>query len=198
MQFSVFAWAIELSRRSVHADPIDLRLDIIGGARIFSAIMNEVFKLIAEGERLSENQMAEILGLSESEVNEQLAALEKEGILLGWIPVLNPEDTLEGAVRGVIEVKLTPERGGGFNRLAQRISRFDEVESCYLMSGAYDLLVIVKQSSLHKVAAFVSERLSTIEGIVSTATHFMLRAYKEQGFLIEQPEEDSERLEVSP
>ncbi|MBT5815011.1 MAG: Lrp/AsnC ligand binding domain-containing protein, partial [Opitutales bacterium] len=90
------------------------------------------------------------------------------------------------------------ERGGGFNRLAQRIARFDEVESCYLMSGAYDLLVVVKQSSLHKVASFVSERLSTIEGIVSTATHFMLRAYKEQGYLIEQVEEEKDRLDVSP
>jgi DNA-binding Lrp family transcriptional regulator len=95
-------------------------------------------------------------------------------------------------------VKVTPERGGGFNRLAQRIARFDEVESCYLMSGAYDLLVVVKQSSLHKVASFVSERLSTIEGIVSTATHFMLRAYKEQGYLIEQVEEEKDRLDVTP
>ncbi len=160
--------------------------------------MNEVFKLIAEGERLSESQMAEILGLSEAEVGGQLAALKEKGLLLGWIPVLNPDETPEVAVRGLIEVKITPERGGGFNRLAERISRFDEVESCYLMSGAYDLLVVVKQSSLHKVAAFVSERLSTIEGIVSTATHFMLRAYKEQGFLIEQPEEDKERLDVTP
>lgn len=160
--------------------------------------MNEVLKLISEGERLNEKQMAEILGLSVEEVNAQLVALKENGTLLGWIPVLNPEADAELAVRGVIEVKLTPERGGGFNRLAERISRFDEVESCYLMSGSYDLLVVVKQSTLHKVAEFVSERLSTIEGIVSTATHFMLRAYKEQGYLIEHPKEDSERLSVSP
>jgi len=160
--------------------------------------MNEVLKLIAEGERLNEKQMAEILGLSEAEVNAQLAALRESGTLLGWIPVLNPEADAELAVRGVIEVKLTPERGGGFNRLAERISRFDEVESCYLMSGSYDLLVVVKQSTLHKVAEFVSERLSTIEGIVSTATHFMLRAYKEQGYLIEHTQDSSERLNVSP
>ncbi|MFL3659334.1 MAG: Lrp/AsnC family transcriptional regulator, partial [Opitutales bacterium] len=152
--------------------------------------MNEVFKLLAEGERLNESQMAEILGLSEKDVDAQLAALQEEGLLLGWIPVLNPSTGSDNIVRGVIEVKVTPERGGGFNRLAQRIARFDEVESCYLMSGAYDLLVVVKQSSLHKVASFVSERLSTIEGIVSTATHFMLRAYKEQGYLIEQVEEE--------
>lgn len=160
--------------------------------------MNEVIKLLAEGERLNETQMAEILGLSKEALNEQLSALMEKGILLGWIPVLNPEADSEVTVRGVIEVKITPERGGGFNRLAQRIARFDEVESCYLMSGSYDLLVVVKQSTLHKVASFVSERLSTIEGIVSTATHFMLRAYKEQGFLIEQPKQDKERLDVSP
>ena len=166
--------------------------------RILSAIMNEVFKLLAEGERLNESQMAEILGLSEKDVNAQLAALQEQGLLLGWMPVLNPSAGNDNFVRGVIEVKLTPERGGGFNRLAQRIARFDEVESCYLMSGSYDLLVVVKQSSLHKVASFVSERLSTIEGIVSTATHFMLRAYKEQGYLIEQVEEEKDRLDVSP
>ena len=160
--------------------------------------MNEVFKLLAEGERLNESQMAEILGLSEKDVDAQLAALQEQGLLLGWIPVLNPSTGSETVVRGVIEVKVTPERGGGFNRLAQRIARFDEVESCYLMSGAYDLLVVVKQSSLHKVASFVSERLSTIEGIVSTATHFMLRACKEQGYLIEQVEEEKDRLDVSP
>ncbi len=160
--------------------------------------MNEVFKLLAEGERLNESQMAEILGLSEKDVDAQLAALQEEGLLLGWIPVLNPSTGSDNIVRGVIEVKVTPERGGGFNRLAQRIARFDEVESCYLMSGAYDLLVVVKQSSLHKVASFVSERLSTIEGIVSTATHFMLRAYKEQGYLIEQVEEEKDRLDVTP
>ena len=160
--------------------------------------MNEVFKLLAEGERLSESQMAEILGLSVEEVETQLEALKEQGLLLGWIPVLNPESVEDQAVRAAIEVKITPERDGGFNRLAERISRFDEVESCYLMSGAYDLLVVVKGGSLHKVAMFVSERLSTIEGVLSTATHFMLRAYKEQGYLIDQPAEDKARLDVTP
>lgn len=160
--------------------------------------MNEVFKLLTEGERLNDRQMAEILGLSVEEVEAQLAALKEKKLLLGWIPVLNPEKDDSLGVRAAIEVKITPERDGGFNRLAQRISRFDEVESCYLMSGGYDLLVVVKGSSLHKVASFVSERLSTIEGVLSTATHFMLRAYKEQGYLIEQPAEDKGRLAVSP
>ena len=97
----------------------------------------------------------------------------------------------------MIEVRITPERGGGFNRLAERISRFDEVESCYLMSGGYDLLVFVSGRVLQKVAAFVSEKLSTIEGVLSTSTHFMLRCYKEQGFLLEGGEEN-DRLKVAP
>ena len=89
--------------------------------------MNEVFKLISEGERLDQKEMAQILGMSEEAVEEQLEQLKKSGAFLGWIPVLNPEEGSENAVRGLIEVKLTPERGGGFNRLAQRISRFEEV-----------------------------------------------------------------------
>ncbi|MCH6255935.1 Lrp/AsnC family transcriptional regulator [Puniceicoccaceae bacterium K14] len=160
--------------------------------------MSEVFKLLAEGERLNESQMAQILGMSVPEIEAELEALTDKGMLLGWIPVLNPEFEEEAYVRAVIEVKITPERDGGFNRLAERISRFDEVESCYLMSGAYDLLVIVKNRSLQKVASFVSERLSTIEGVLSTATHFMLRAYKEQGYAIAQSEEEKSRLDVTP
>jgi len=119
-------------------------------------------------------------------------------VLLGVRPVLNLSQEDSGVVRAVIEVRLTPERGGGFNRLADRIARFDEVESCYLMSGGYDLMIIVNGTSLQKVAAFVSEKLSTIEGVLSTATHFMLRSYKEHGFLIENAVQENERLKVAP
>jgi DNA-binding Lrp family transcriptional regulator len=141
-----------------------------------------------------------VLGLASAEVERQLEILKRERILLGWRPVLDLSSQGEGAsaVRAVIEVKITPERGGGFNRLAERISRFDEVESAYLMSGGYDLLVFVRGSSLQKVAGFVSEKLSTIEGVLSTSTHFMLRCYKEQGFLVESAEASSTRLTVAP
>jgi len=160
--------------------------------------MNEVFKLLAEGEPLNESQMAEILGICVADVEAQLEALKSDGVLLGWIPVFNPERDDSSAVRAAIEVKIAPERDGGFNRLAHRIARFEEVESCYLMSGGYDLHVVVKGSSLHKVASFVSERLSTIAGVLSTSTHFMLRAYKEQGYLVEQLAESRARLDVTP
>jgi DNA-binding Lrp family transcriptional regulator len=161
-------------------------------------VMSPLIKLLLEGGSLSTAQMAEVLNLPEAEVNRQLDQLRKDRVLLGWRPVLNLADEDTGIVRAVIEVRITPERGGGFNRLADRISRFDEVESCYLMSGGYDLLVFVGGSSLQKVAAFVSEKLSTIEGVLSTATHFLLRSYKEQGFLLDIKPEENDRLKVAP
>ena len=160
--------------------------------------MKPIVKLLLEGGNLNTAQMAQVLNLSEAELNSQLDALKKDGVLLGFRPVLNLLHEDSGVVRAVIEVRITPERGGGFNRLAERISKFDEVESCYLMSGGYDLLVFVNGASLQKVAAFVSEKLSTLEGVLSTATHFMLRSYKEQGFLMDVKPEEADRLKVSP
>jgi len=160
--------------------------------------MNPVLKLLLEGASLDTAQMAQVLNLSEAEVNRQLGELKAQRVLLGWAPVLNLSHEEAGTVRAVIEVRITPERGGGFNRLAERISRFDEVESCYLMSGGYDLLVFVNGASLQRVAAFVSEKLSTIEGVLSTSTHFMLRSYKEHGYLLEGKVEETERLKVAP
>jgi DNA-binding Lrp family transcriptional regulator len=160
--------------------------------------MKPIVKLLLEGGSLNSAQMAQILKLSEADVERELNELKKEGVLLGFRPVLNLSHEDSGIVRAVIEVRITPERGGGFNRLAERIGRFDEVESCYLMSGGYDLLVFVSGASLQRVAAFVSEKLSTIEGVLSTATHFMLRSYKEQGFLMDVKTEEAERLKVAP
>ena len=162
--------------------------------------MNPVLKLLIEGGSLTTGQMAQVAGMTEAAVNQHLEQLKKDKIFLGWRPVLDlsHEAAAATAVRAVIEVKVTPERGGGFNRFAERIARFDEVESCYLMSGGYDLLVFVKGPSLQKVASFVSEKLSTIEGVQGTSTHFMLRCYKEQGFLLDGGEAPSSRLNVAP
>jgi DNA-binding Lrp family transcriptional regulator len=160
--------------------------------------MNPVLKLLIDGGSLTTSQMAKVAGLTEAEVNQHLEQLKKDQIFLGWRPVLDLSREAAAAVRAVIEVKVTPERGGGFNRFAERIARFDEVESCYLMSGGYDLLVFVHGASLQKVASFVSEKLSTIEGVLSTSTHFMLRCYKEQGFLLEGGETQSTRQAVAP
>jgi DNA-binding Lrp family transcriptional regulator len=160
--------------------------------------MKPIIKLLLEGGSLNTSQMAQVLKLSEADVNRQIEELKQQRVLLGFRPVLNLSHEDSGVVRAVIEVRITPERGGGFNRLAERISKFDEVESCFLMSGGYDLLVFVSGASLQKVAAFVSEKLSTIEGVLSTATHFMLRSYKEHGFLLGGKVEETERLKVAP
>lgn len=160
--------------------------------------MSSVLQLLLEGERLDTAQMAQVLDLPEAEITAEIERLEAEGILLGWRPVLNPERAQENIVRAVIEVKISPERDGGFDRLATRIARFDAVESCYLMSGAYDLLVVAVGTDLREVATFVSERLASVEGVLSTASHFMLRAYKEQSHLLLSPEQTSDKPAVSP
>jgi DNA-binding Lrp family transcriptional regulator len=178
--------------------PRRIGLDLRRICAKLATLMNPLLKLLLEGGSLNTAQMAQVLNLSEAELNGQLDALKKDGVLLGFRPVLNLSHEDSGVVRAVIEVRITPERGGGFNRLAERISKFDEVESCYLMSGGYDLLVFVNGASLQKVAAFVSEKLSTIEGVLSTATHFMLRSYKEHGFLLGGKVEETERLKVAP
>ncbi|ADE54916.1 Lrp/AsnC family transcriptional regulator [Coraliomargarita akajimensis] len=160
--------------------------------------MSTVLQLLLEGERLDTAQMAQVLNLSEAAVAAELERLQAEKILLGWRPVLNPERVQEDSVRAVIEVRISPERDGGFDRLAARISQFDAVESCYLMSGGYDLLLFAKGKDLREVASFVSERLASVDGVLSTATHFILRAYKEQGHLLLSPTESGDKPAVSP
>ena len=160
--------------------------------------MKKLLELILDGEKLSTEQMAAVLKTSEEQVESELEQLKREGILLGWRPVLNPDKTDDEQVRAVIEVKVRPERDGGFDRMALRISRFPEVESCYLMSGGYDLLAIVTGSSLHQVASFISHRLATMDGVLSTATHFLLRAYKEQGFELVKTDISPDKPAVSP
>ncbi len=160
--------------------------------------MSSVLQLLLEGERLNTAQMAQVLNLSEADVATELERLQTEKILLGWRPVLNPERAQEDVVRAVIEVRISPERDGGFDRLSARISQFEAVESCYLMSGSYDLLIFAVGKDLREVASFVSERLASVDGVLSTATHFMLRAYKEQGHLLLSPTESGDKPAVSP
>jgi len=142
-------------------------------------------------------KLAKILNVSVAEVDSQLEALRSDGSLIGWVPLIHPSKKDRDLVRAVIEVKISPEREGGFDRLAHRISKFEEVEACHLMSGGYDLMVIVQGKNLHAVASFVSERLSTIDGVLSTATHFLLRSYKEHGHLLSQEGENSEKPPIS-
>jgi len=159
--------------------------------------MDQLLKLLRENAALTPARLSQMLNLPEAEVALKIKAYEKDNVILGYRTVLNEERLGMDLVRAVIEVKITPERGGGFDRLAERIAKYAEVNSCYLMSGGYDLLVIVEGNSLREVATFVSEKLATIQGVLSTATHFMLKPYKEQGVLMTR-EQNDERLAVTP
>lgn len=159
--------------------------------------MDELLKLLRQNGRENPATLARLLNLSEEAVRAKIEAYEKSGVIRGYQAIVN-EDCLDlDRVHAAIEVKITPEREGGFDRIASRISRFDEVDSVYLMSGAYDLLVFLSGRSLKEVAGFVSAKLSPMDGVVSTATHFMLKTYKEQGVLMEE-KDAHERLKVSP
>ena len=159
--------------------------------------VDPLLQLLSQKARFSHRELAELLKLSESDVAQRVAAYEADGTILGYHAVVNGEQAGDTDVAAFIEVKLAPERGGGFDRLAIRIARFEQVEACYLASGGYDLMVIVQGPSLREVASFVSEKLSTINGVLSTATHFKLKSYKEYGFIFEQ-EKPEGRLVVSP
>ena len=141
--------------------------------------------------------IARQLGISLDEVTAEITRLEAEGIILGYQAIVSREKWDADLVTALIEVKITPERDGGFDRVASRISKFAEVQTCYLMSGGYDLLITVEARNLRAVAAFVAEKLSTIGAVLSTATHFRLKTYKENG-MFHHYEQDPDRLAVSP
>lgn len=162
-----------------------------------SCDMDPLLKHLRDNAALKPAQLAQMLGISESEVSSTIKRYEQEQVILGYRTILNEDKLGMEAVRAVIEVKITPEREGGFNRLAERIAKYAEVRSCFLMSGGYDLLVFVEGKNLREVASFVSEKLATIQGVLSTATHFMLKPYKDQGVLMTR-EQNEERLAVAP
>jgi len=159
--------------------------------------MDELLKLIQSNALESHENLARMLGLAPTEVSRRIADYEKRGVIRGYQAILNEDQLDLDKVTAVIEVKVTPQREGGFDTIAERISRFPEVRSAYLMSGTYDLLLFVEGRTLRDVAAFVSERLSPLEGVLSTSTHFMLKTYKRFGVLMHQTGTD-ERLTVTP
>jgi len=159
--------------------------------------MDELLKILKENALESPHDLSRMLGISEDEVKKRIADYEARGVIRAYQAILNPDQLDPNSVRAVIEVKITPERDGGFNRIAGRISKFPEVESLFLMSGTYDLLVFLTGHNLREVASFVSEKLATIEGVISTSTHFMLKTYKDHGVLMEE-KITNERLTVSP
>jgi len=159
--------------------------------------MDKLLKALQENALETPADLARMLDLSEDEVRKRIDEYEKQGVIRGYHAIVNEDQLAVSDVTAVIEVKVTPERDGGFDRVAQRISRFDEVQDLYLVSGAYDLLIFLKGDNLKEVAGFVSEKLSTLDQVTATTTHFMLKTYKEQGVLMEITD-DHERLAISP
>ncbi len=157
----------------------------------------KIINLLRKNARISAAEIAEQLGAEEGKVSKIIKKLETDNVIKGYKVIINEEALNEKVVRALIEVKVTPQRDGGFDRVAKRLSRFPEVTDCYLISGDYDLGLEVKGDSLQDVAAFVSEKLSTINGVISTATLFLLKKYKESGKILSE-EEEYEKLKISP
>lgn len=158
---------------------------------------NSILRMLGENGRIAVHEIAERLGSTEKEVGAAIAKMEDESIIIGYRAVYDESTLPENAVKAIIEVKIRPERQGGFDRIARRLSKFPEVSSLYLVSGGFDLLLEIKGENLNAVAQFVSSKLATMDGVISTATHFLLKKYKESGKLM-QDEENHERLKITP
>ena len=163
--------------------------------------MNElemrILEVLTDDARTPIGQIAVMLGRPETEVAEAIRELEEKRIILKYPALINWDKVESGEVEALIEVRVTPQRDHGFDAIAEQIYRFEEVRNVYLMSGGYDLLVMLKAPTLKKLALFVAEKLSTIEGVLSTATHFVLKRYKNEGVITDERQADR-RLKITP
>ena len=157
----------------------------------------ELLSIIEKNSRIDLKELAARLGVQEIEIAEELEALERENIICGYHTLVDWEKTSVEKVTALIEVRVTPQRGQGFDRIAERIYNYPEVKSVYLISGGFDLLVTLEEKSLKEIAGFVSDKLSTLDSVLSTATHFILKKYKDHGTVLEKKHVD-EREVVSP
>jgi len=156
--------------------------------------MTKLLQVLEQDCTMSDEQLASMADMSVEEVKAAKAKLESDKVILGYKAIVDWDRTQREAVTALIEVKVTPQRGEGFDRIAERIYQYDEVESVYLMSGAFDLTVIISGRTLKEVASFVGERLSTLEDVTGTATHFILKKYKEKHLIFEKQEKQEREL----
>jgi DNA-binding Lrp family transcriptional regulator len=157
--------------------------------------MEEILEILEKNNKLTEEQIAVMLNTSVEEVRAAIKKFEEDNIILGYNTLINWEKTTKETVTALIEVKVTPQRGLGFDKVAERIYEYPEVVSCYLMSGGFDLTVIIEGKTMKEVALFVAEKLATLEYVTSTATHFVLKKYKYNGTIFgEKPKDDREAI----
>lgn len=158
---------------------------------------DELLSILEKNSRIAFSELAVLLGTTEEETLKEIEALEKEGVISGYHTLINWEKTNIEKVTALIEVKVTLQRGKGFDNIAERIYNYPEVKAVYLISGGYDLLVILEEKTLKEIASFVSSKLSNLDGVLSTATHFILKKYKDHGTILSRQEKD-EREIITP
>ena len=158
----------------------------------------EILDIISKNSRYSTEDLAAMTGADKETVEREIKEMEDDKIICGYPALINWDNTSHERVTALIEVNVTPQRDMGFNKVAERIYKFEEVESVYLMSGGFDLTVLIQGKSMKEVARFVSEKLSTLEYVNSTATYFVLKKYKEHGIVIEEEHDGKERMLVTP
>lgn len=158
----------------------------------------DILKILEEDCRYTPEKIALMLEKTEKEVAAAIEHMEETGIIVKYTAIVNGERLADETVQALIEVKVTPQKTNGFDAIAEEIYRFDEVKSCYLMSGGFDLAVFIEGKSLREVARFVTERLSTLDEVLSTATHFILKKYKIEGTVADAEDECAKRLSVQP
>lgn len=157
----------------------------------------KLLAMIEKNSRIDTKELAVIMGAEEIDIVNELAAMENEGIICGYHTLIDWEKTSIEKVSALIEVRVTPQRGQGFDNIAERIYKYPEVNSVYLISGGYDLLVTLEGKSLKEISGFVSDKLSTLDTVLSTATHFILKKYKDHGTILAKQYEDT-REKVTP
>jgi DNA-binding Lrp family transcriptional regulator len=157
----------------------------------------ELLSIIEKNSRIGLDELAVLLGVQESDVLKELEILEKDGVICGYHTLIDWEKTSIEKVMALIEVRVTPQRGQGFDKIAERIYNYPEVRAVYLISGGYDLLVILEEKSLREIANFVSDKLSTLDSVLSTASHFILKKYKDHGTILAKKHSD-EREIITP
>jgi DNA-binding Lrp family transcriptional regulator len=157
--------------------------------------MEKILEILEKNSRVSSEQIADMLGEKTEDIAAAIKKYEADNVILGYNTLINWEKTSKEAVTALIEVKVTPQRGQGFDTVAERIFRFREVKACYLMSGGFDLTVIIEGKTMKEVALFVAEKLAPIESVLSCATHFVLKKYKDKGTIFdERPKDDREAV----
>ncbi len=156
--------------------------------------MDKILKLLEDDARLTPAQIAVMLGKSESEVKDTIRELESKGIILGYQALIDWDKTDREYVSAVIELKVAPQRDRGFDRIAEKIYNYPEVQSVHLMSGGFDLMLVIEGKTMKDVAYFVAYKLAPIEDIMATATHFVLKKYKDKGVIYKAPEKDEREI----